>query len=126
VNKIFLSCDSIRSRIVEGEMWEVRVRAWKGLRLTCEDLSRGGDMKRWEVRGLDEVFEVGTEEEGGEMGVGKWGKMVMGGEEKNDDNGNDDEKDVIINHKITRWTLPSSIYLITDLTHMQLPMDSDY
>ncbi len=50
----------------------------------------------------------------------------MGGEEKNDDNGNDDEKDVIINHKITRWTLPSSIYLITDLTHMQLPMDSDY
>jgi len=36
--------------------------------LTCEDLSRG---KRWEVRGLDEAFEVGTEEEGGEMGVAK-------------------------------------------------------
>jgi len=28
-------------------------------------------MKRWEVRGLDGAFEVGTEEEGGEMGVGK-------------------------------------------------------
>jgi hypothetical protein len=48
--------------------------------------------------------------------------MVMGGEEKNDDNGNDDEKDVIINHKITRWILFSSTYPITDLTHRQFPL----